>query len=102
VGLTVLLQGERGDVHQSVADPSNILHRLLPSDEDVTFVMVNDIDWYGDTLFNRPQMTRFLDEWRRLRSRAEEQGALDIHGRIEAMAIRVHDGVHLYLKFVGD
>jgi hypothetical protein len=102
MGITVLLTTERGEVLDQIGDPSNHLRRLLPSSDDPGYVLLNYVDWYGDTVFNRLQMPRFLDEWRRLRDAALADGAVDLHAKVTAMAERCSAEVHLYLKFQGD
>ena len=102
MGMTVLLTTERGEVVDQMGDSSNHLHRLLPSSEEVGYVLVNYIDWYGDTVFNRLQMPRFRSEWARLGGAALASGAADLHAKVTAMAERCAAEVHLYLKFQGD
>lgn len=102
MGMTVLLTTERGEVLDEISDPSNHMHRILPGGEDAGYVLVNFIDWYGDTVFNRLQMPRFRDEWARLRNAALADGARVLHAKVAAMAERCSEEVHLYLKFQGD
>ncbi|MGO9711076.1 MAG: hypothetical protein ACLQBL_19605 [Polyangiaceae bacterium] len=100
--MSILLTTERGDVLDEVGDPTNHLHRVLPAGEDAGYVLVNFIDWYGDTIFNRLQMSRFLAEWAMLREAARADGGMDLHAKVAAMAERCSAEVHLYLKFRGD
>jgi hypothetical protein len=102
MGITILLTKEGGEVLDQVGDPTNHLHRFLPASDDGDYVLANFIDWYGDTIFNRLQMPRFLSEWARLRSAAVADGAGDLHAKVESMAARCSDDVHLYLRFQGD
>jgi hypothetical protein len=102
MGVTILLTTERGDVLDRADDPANHLHRLLPVSDDTEYVLVNCIDWYGDTVFNRLQMPRFLTEWAKLRREALVDGGADLHAKVAAMAERCGKEVHLYLKFQGD
>jgi hypothetical protein len=44
-----------------VAYPKNYLGKLLPEYGDPAHPMLASIDLYGNTLFNRIQMDRFLD-----------------------------------------
>jgi hypothetical protein len=102
MGITVLLTPERGETLEETSDPANHLHRFVPSVDDGAYVLVSYIDWYGDTVFNRLQMPRFLDEWARLCEAARADGATELHEKIAAMATRCGEEVHLYLKFQGD
>ena len=101
MGLGIELQDECGATLESVTDPKNLLSRLLPSNDDAHPTLAS-IDPYGDTVFNRLQMARFLREWAVISTKAltsEERGLL---AAIEKMALRCRDEVHLYLKFIGD
>ena len=100
--MRILLTTERGEILDRIGDQKDHLHRIVPSSEDTAYVLVNFIDWYGDTTFNRLQMPRFLAEWARLRDAATADGAADLHAKIEAMAKRCAEDVHLYLKLEGD
>jgi hypothetical protein len=102
VGIAVLLINERGDVLDEISDPANHLHRFLPRAEAPVYVLVNYVDWYGDTIFNRLQMPRFRDEWATLRDVAETAGAAHLHSKVASMAERCGREVHTYLKFLGD
>jgi hypothetical protein len=102
MGITALLVTESGEILDQAGDPMNHLHRLLPGPEDPAYVLVNFIDWYGDTIFNRLQMPRFVVEWARLRDAAVSIGAADLHSRVIAMTERCNAEVHVYLKFQGD
>lgn len=65
-------------------------------------MLLNFVDWYGDTIFNRLQIPQFLSEWARLADSARAQGAWDLFSTIAAMAGRCGEEVHTYLKFRGD
>ncbi len=102
MGLVVELQTEDGTAVARVEDPTNILHKLLPSADDNSSVCLRFIDWYGDTVFNRLQMEGFLAEWRRLRKPELSSEAEELLTRIEVLARRCRSEPHFYLKFVGD
>jgi hypothetical protein len=102
MGITIRLEGENGDVRASIEDPTNVLHRLLPECGDMRFHCLQYVDRYGDTVFNRPQAPRLIEElgWLVLdRTRAEDVRVVE---GIRALAERVRDNVHLYLRFYGD
>jgi len=102
MGSTAALVTERDEERDVVHDPGNVLHRLLPSADDKSSHILRYIDWYGVTLFNRLQIGAFIEEWRTLYSKAWSEEAQSILNRIEQCAQKVQDGVHLYLKFIGD
>ena len=102
MGLGITLQDESGAELVSVVDPKNYLGKLLPEHEDPAHPMLASIDFYGDTVFNRMQMDRFLAEWTDVSARADTKDEKALVSTIEDMARRCRDEVHLYLKFIGD
>jgi len=102
MGLTALLENESGESIARVEDPTNILHRLLPSPDDARYRFLGTIDWYGDTVFNYLQASQFLEEWRRLTAQASGPDETALMRAIEMIAERVAKERHLYLKFYGD
>jgi hypothetical protein len=102
MGLGIALQDESGVEVDSLADPKNHLGRLLPEHDDQTHPMLASIDFYGDTVFNRMQMDRFLEEWAMVSARAQSHEEKALVSAVEKMAHRCQDEVHLYLKFIGD
>jgi hypothetical protein len=102
MGLTIVVETETGESLDRVEDPTNVLHRLLPSPEDPRFEYIGLIDWYGNTVFNYLQVPSFLGEWRRIAANASVPTESALLNRIEKMAERVGNERHLYLKFYGD
>jgi hypothetical protein len=102
MGIEVAVEDERGRRVASLADPANILHRLLPAHVDPRYRCLNRVDWYGDTTFNRFQIPDVQEELRRLiegNRAAEEVRLLE---QISALATKCQSDPHLYLKFYGD
>jgi hypothetical protein len=60
------------------------------------------IDPYGDTVFNGIQIRRFLLEWEAVSSNAVTTEERELVSKIEELALRCRDEVHLYIRFVGD
>jgi hypothetical protein len=52
MGIEAVLETEDGEQLDSVGDPTNVLHRVLPKAGDPSFQCLSCIDWYGDTVFN--------------------------------------------------
>ncbi len=102
MGLRMDLEDERGHAVERVLDPTNILHRLLPSHDDGSFQCLRFIDWYGDTVFNRLQMDVFLAELSHIAQKAQTKEQRELLSQIEDLARRCQRGPHLYLKFYGD
>jgi hypothetical protein len=95
------LQDENGEVLEGFSDPSGAIAASIPPLSDEGSPCWRFIDPYGDTVFNRLQMGPFLLEVDALQRRAGSQHAA-VLGKVEALARRCRDEVHLYLKFVGD
>jgi hypothetical protein len=64
--------------------------------------MLSSIDPYGNTVFNRLQIERFLEEWATVSVKARSSEERSLLAAIEKMAFRCQREVHLYLKFIGD
>jgi hypothetical protein len=101
LGFDINLETERGEVLATVADPQNHLHRLFQRSFEEEPLLV-EIDWYGDTVFNRVQMPRFLSQWQALAGNSQSPNQKQIVEEIRALAERCEGEVHLYLKFIGD
>lgn len=101
MALAIALENERGEQLEIVADPKNLLHRLLePHQGDGS--LLGQIDWYGDTVFNHIQIPLFLSAWRPLAQRVQTVEETKLIDTINALAERCESGVHLYLRFIGD
>jgi len=101
MGFDVNLEKENGEVLASVGDAKNILHRLLErSQADEPHLA--EIDWNADTTFNRLQIPRFLAEWEVVARHSQTPEEAKLISDIKELAERCMDGVHLYLKFIGD
>jgi hypothetical protein len=101
LAIEVALQDERCEVRAIVHDPQNLMPKLLErSLADDPFL--TQIDWYGDTVFNRIQMSRFLLAWKVLAERTQNNEEAKLVDEIRQLAEQCESGVHLYLKFIGD
>lgn len=101
MGFDINLEKETGEVLATVGDPKNLLHQLLErslADEP----RLGEIDWYGDTVFNRLQMPRFLSEWQVLAKHSKSDEEIKLVDEIKTLAERCQGHVHLYIKFIGD
>jgi len=102
MGLSVILQDEHGKpLEAAISDPTNTLHRLLPSHDDHTSNCIRFIDWYGDTVFNYLQMEIFLAEWQKLYSAIKSENEKELLTKIEKLAKQCR-AKRFYLKFYGD
>lgn len=102
MGLDIALVNYKGEILDSVSDPKNFLHKLLPDANEDSKALLSKIDWYGDTFFNYLQMKQFLEEWEDLRkcaSTTEEQTLVD---GVRGLAVRCAEDRGEYLKFIGD
>jgi len=103
MAIDVLLQNERGETLDAVGYPLDSPgERLYPDFEDPAFPLLGLLDLYEDTVFSTPQMEPFLTEWQRLYAKAQTAGEQEFLRRVERLALRCQNDVHLYLKFFGD
>ena len=102
MGLVIELQDEFGGKISSVADTKNWLPQLLEPLQDGAHPFLDSIDLYGDTVFNRLQMSRFLREWKDLAERASMPEVLALVSEIRDLALLCQTEVHRYVKFIGD
>jgi hypothetical protein len=101
LAIEAALQNERGEVLAILHDSGNLMPRLLErSLTDEPFLA--QIDWYGDTVFNRMQMPRFLSAWSVLAEKVQTPEEAKLVAEVKELAERCEGGVHLYLKFIGD
>src|SRR3954463_1100151 len=101
MGFDINLETERGEILATVSDPKNHLHRLIErSLQDDP--QLAEIDWYGDTVFNRMQMPRFLSQWQALARNCQSVEEKQLVDEVRELAKQCEGGVHLYLKFIGD
>ena len=96
------LVDEGGIELSRVDDPSGALNSLIPPYYDTRFHCWRFIDEYGDTVFNRGQMPQFLKELALIRAGVTAAPGRTVLDRVEALAVRCRDEIHLYLKFLGD
>ncbi len=102
MGITIALETENGSQLASVEDPTNVLHRVLPSIEDSTFKWAGTIDWYGDTTFNYLQAQALRQEWGRVMQAAENAADAALLSQVDDLLRRAAGERHLYVKFYGD
>ena len=101
MGLVVVRLDCNGGKVDTVADPDNFLHRLLPPMDEDSDNLLAKVDWYGDTYFNYLQMKKFISEWDRLAQRAQSLHEGEMITRVRALAVRCHIDRGL-LRFIGD
>ena len=101
MGISILLEDEHGNVLETVDWPP-WLDRLLPAYEDESFQCLRFIDRYGDSVFNRVQMTTLINDLERLQQQANDDTERGHLAEIGRLAERCLSGVHLYVRFYGD
>lgn len=102
MGIEIVVEAADGRRIASTDDPTNILHRVLPHDDDSNYQCLNRIDWYGDTMFNRHQIPIVKEELQRLSKTVGDAKALALLMRILTLAEQSEAAPHLLLKFYGD
>ncbi|HET7586191.1 MAG TPA: hypothetical protein VFK13_14860 [Gemmatimonadaceae bacterium] len=103
MGLTIVLQNQSGALlDEAVADTTDLLPFVLPQTEDEVFHYIPYIDRYGDTVFNRLQMTPLLREFSVLQSNTTDPDERYLLERISQLAVRCMNTDLSYLRFIGD
>lgn len=104
MGISVVLEDEVGAPLETLEDPTNILHKILPASGDTSFRCLAFIDWYGNTVFNRLQADTFLSEWSAIERNigAEDTRSKELAAGVRRLAERLQETPHVYLKFYGD
>jgi hypothetical protein len=102
MGITAILETEDGKKLETVEDPTNVLHRVLPGLDDPKYQCLNRIDWYGDTIFNYLQAPQLLAEWETLEGKERDPEASRVFEGVRGLAKRLREERHVYLKFYGD
>jgi len=91
MGFDINLEKEHGEVLATVADPKNLLHRLLERSFDDEPLLV-EIDWNGNTTFNRLQMPRFRAEWETLAKHTMSAEEAKLVAEVDELAERCEGG----------
>ncbi len=102
MGIEVVVEDERGTKLVSLEDPTNILHRVLPLQDDSAFQCLNRVDWYGGTTFNRHQIPVVRRELNLLAATRKNVDEVEMIRQLEVLATKAETEPHLYLKFYGD
>jgi hypothetical protein len=103
--LTIALENERGEKRAVVFDDQGLLVTLIlkTARKDSACIRLLDfVDPYGDTVFNALQMRQLNIELNELLPFAETPEAQDLLSSIQALVRQGQEGVHLYLKLIGD
>ncbi len=58
MGHEIRLETENGEIIERLSDGSERLHRLLLPPTDKGFCLLGFVDFFGNTVFNRPQMEK--------------------------------------------
>jgi hypothetical protein len=101
MGFKITLEGERGDVEDTVLDPTHLLNGVLPPVSDQTYRCLGYVDEYGVTIFNRMQMPDLIAELERLSGHSNDQRR-GLINQVLGLAQRCRDELHMYVKFRGD
>jgi hypothetical protein len=102
MGFNIQLEDERGAAVEQIDDPKGLLYEILPKEASPAFQLLPFIDPYGDTVFNRPQMGPFLREWDQLIGGSRDLEVRRLLTEVKRLASACENGVHMYLRFVGE
>lgn len=93
---------ERGNTIAGIEHDDEVFWKLLSQLDETSFPYLALIDPYGDTTFNRLQMSPFKEEWTRLAALPDAANAKAFFVEVAELARRCQSEPHHYLKFVGD
>jgi hypothetical protein len=102
MGLIIRLEKEDGSHVEELVDYEDLLADILPDGDDPTSRLLRYVDPYGNTIFNRPQMSDLLAELRALRERSSVDRQRELIKGIQKLAEECQRTTHRYLKFYGD
>jgi hypothetical protein len=100
--IEVELQGQKGEVIETLPDFQDVLRRTLPTYDDSSFQLLSKINWYGDMEFESGQMTAFLTELERIFPKATSTHELEYLDQLKRIATRCAATPGCSLKFFGD
>jgi len=101
MGIDVLLQTVNGTKRDEVLDPDYTLAKLLPIG-DAAFPLLQYVDPYGDSIYNRQQMDQIVQELDVLLCRPLTHEEEQLLLRVRGLAIICKGSPHLFLRFCGD
>lgn len=102
MGIQIVLEDERGAKLASIEDSTNILHGLLPARDNAAYRLLNCVDWYGDTTFNRFQIPEVRRELSQLAKSSRCASEIKLIQQFDELAAKAESEPHLYLKLYGD
>jgi hypothetical protein len=102
MGVNVQWESEGGGPLEELLDPQNWVADLLPDWRDETSTCLRFVDLYGDTVFNRLQVSILIAELEAAIAKATDADVA-AHGQaILELAKKSEANVHTYLRFLGD
>jgi hypothetical protein len=93
---------ENHEVLERLADTSDWLLRTIGKSEARKLCLLQYVDPYGDTVFNRMQLEDLNRDLNVLLSQLLSEEARRVIVGVQEMSDRCRDEVHTYLKFIGD
>ena len=104
MGVDVVLETERGDRIDVVADPGGVIARVAGvAHGDAGFRLLGYIDPYGDAVFNALQLDDLLNDLERVSAEAWTADERVVMERVKALVWRCKDAQpHVYIRFIGD
>ena len=101
MSLTIELVDEEGNEIDTTSDVDNYLIRLAYETPLKNSCCLRFIDPYGNTIFNRIQMTQFISEIDELINAVEYPEQKDVLMSIKSLAERCEQDVHKYIRIIG-
>lgn len=102
MGVDASLEDEEGKPLAEVQDSAGLFVRLVAEARDAGPVCLRFIDPWGDTTFNKYQMAALIPELETAVAMVADESVREHGLAVMHLARLCQEGVHLYLKFVGD
>ena len=100
--IKVALVDEHGIDEAEVDGDTHVLDPILPQFQSDRFHCLRFIDPFGDTVFNRLQMQRLIQEWNAVQSAASDVPTQNLVAQVADLIRKGAAERHTYLKFFGD
>jgi hypothetical protein len=100
--IRITAEWEHERVLREVANVQSLRRVMAAAENRSDLVWIETIDPYGDTVFNRMQIPKFLEEWMILSSEASTDIERRTMDDVRALAEFCLEKPHRYLRFCGD
>jgi hypothetical protein len=102
MGLLIAWEDENRRRLRDVVEPVDLSIVGLVAESQEEFELLRFIDPYGDTTFNRLQMSTFRTDWAKLHAEMANRSLDEFWTEVDRLAELCSREVHTYIRFIGD